>query len=85
MNTAEIISIIIAGAGLVITIVAALLKLNSTITKLISSVDNLDSSFAKFSTSNTESHRRLWEHNDEQDKKLSDYEYRIHRLEGKRK
>ena len=85
MNTAEIISIIIAGAGLVITIVAALLKLNSTITKLISSVDNLDSSFAKFSTSNTESHRRLWEHNDEQDKKLSDHEYRIHRLEGKRK
>ena len=34
-------------------------------------------------SNNTESHRRLWEHNTEQDKVLQNHEQRLHDLDGK--
>ena len=62
---------------------APLLKLNTTITKLIVVVDRLQKDLAEQTTRNSQSHQRIWDHNSEQDNRLDDHEHRIVQLEGK--
>ena len=78
-----IVTVLIAMTGLVATIVTPIVKLNTTITKLTTVVDVVQSTLKELTSDNSESHRRLWTHNNEQDEKLADHDKRIHMMEGK--
>ena len=54
---------------------------DKAITELTVTCKNLDGQFAAMQNKNTESHRRIWEHNDEQDKMLNNHEARIKSIE----
>ena len=51
----------------VIAIVTPLIKLNTSITKLNTSVNVLQAAIDRIEVDNKESHKRLWDHNKEQD------------------
>lgn len=56
-------------------------KLESSITTLNGSISVLNKAVDEIAKSNKESHKRLWDHNEEQDKTISDHEKRIGILE----
>lgn len=77
MNEWTIVTTIVVIVGLIVTVTTPLLKLNTSITQLRSLIENV----VKRVDDNTESHRRIWKHNDEQDALLQNHELRIHDLE----
>ena len=81
--TWEIFLGIVALIGFIISIVTPLMKLSKTMTELNVNMKNLNSSMNTLSVNNTESHRRIWEHNEEQDSKLENHENRITKIETK--
>ena len=74
---------IVVIVGLVITVTTPLLKLNTSITELKTLLESVMKKVETLDNNNTESHRRLWEHNTEQDKVLQNHEQRLHDLEDK--
>ena len=74
LGVAAIISFIIAVTG-------PMLKLNTSITKLNGSVDVLKSALDKIEADNEKSHRRIWEHNEEQDRIIASNTQRINDIE----
>ena len=83
MNEWTIVTVVIALVGLVVTVAAPVIKLNSSITKLTVTMEGLQKAQDKLAVENTDSHRRMWVKNEEQDKKINDHETRIHVVEGK--
>ena len=79
-----VVVVIIALVGLIAAVVGPIVKLNTTITRLTVVIGKMEGDFDKLTTKNTESHGRLWDKNEEQDKKLEDHEKRINILEVKR-
>lgn len=79
----QAVTVIITLGGFLLAIVAPIVKLNTIITRLATLVDSMQKSQDEASVKNTESHRRLWEHNAEQDGKITNHETRIGRLEGR--
>ena len=69
--------VLTAIAGLGVTIITPILKLNTTITKLTTVVDIIKDNLRELTSDNSESHKRLWEKNNEQDRLLADHEGRI--------
>lgn len=69
--------------GLIVTVTGPLLKLNTSITQLKTLLDNVVKQVQDNDKNNTESHRRLWQHNDTQDATLQQHERRLHDLDGK--
>lgn len=69
--------------GLIVTVTAPLLKLNTSITQLKSLLDSVVKQVQDNDRSNSTSHKRLWEHNEEQDEILHNHEIRLHDLDGK--
>ena len=78
----QLVTVIIALVGLFFTVAKPIINLTNTISKLDHTCERLDSQFSTFEVNNKESHRRIWEHNDEQDKAINDHEMRITTLEG---
>lgn len=74
---------IVVIVGLVITVTTPLLKLNTSITELKTLLESVMKKVETLDNNNTESHRRLWEHNTEQDEVLQNHEQRLHDLDGK--
>ena len=64
-------------------IVTPIIKLNTTITRLMTVVDTIQSTLKKLSEDNSESHKRIWNHNDEQDRLIAELEKRISAIEYK--
>ena len=59
-------------------------KLNDTsITQLKALLDSVVKQVQDNDRSNSASHKRLWEHNEEQDETLQRHEQRLHDLDGK--
>lgn len=88
MTEWEVVGVLVVLAGLLVTVGSPLIKLNTSITKLTESNRHLDDNIVRLvddlaeqKKSAHESHRRLWEHNVEQDNTLSDHETRITILE----
>ena len=81
--TWEIFLGIVALVGFCITIVTPLMKLSKTMTELNVNMQNLNQAMNTLTANNTESHRRIWIHNDEQDEKLENHEKRITKIETK--
>lgn len=77
----ELIVMIVTLGGGIIALVRPIVTLTKAITELTVTCKNLDGQFATMQNKNTESHRRIWEHNDEQDKKLNDHEARLQNIE----
>lgn len=78
-----VITALVTVVGLVATVVTPIVKLNTTITKLTTVVDIVQSTLKELTTDNSNSHRRLWAHSNEQDEKLADHDKRLHLMEGK--
>ena len=69
--------------GFLVTLFTPILKLTRAITELNINMKNLGGAMTTLTTSNTESHKRIWQHNDEQDERLDNHELRITTIETK--
>lgn len=83
MNEWLIFKDIVVIVGLIITVTTPLLKLNTSITELKTLLESVVEKVETIDSNNTNSHRRLWEHNTEQDQVLQNHERRLHDLDGK--
>lgn len=83
MTDWDIVKDIVVLAGLIMTVTTPLLKLNTSITQLKALLDSVAKQVQENDKSNSASHKRLWEHNEEQDETLQRYEQRLHDLDGK--
>lgn len=81
--TWEIFLGIVALVGFCVTIATPLMKLSKTMTELNVNMQNLNQAMNTLTANNTESHRRIWAHNDEQDERLDNHEKRITKIETK--
>lgn len=79
--TWEIFLGIVALVGFIITVMTPIMKLNTSITKLNIALEALQASMNRIENDNTESHRRIWSHNDSQDTLLENHEKRISDIE----
>ena len=83
MNEWNVVGVLVVVDGLFLSVGAPVIRLNSTLTKLSTLVEGLQDRQARQERDNTDSHRRLWKHNDGQDAALNDHETRITILERK--
>ena len=74
--TWEIFLGIVALIGFIITVMTPIIKLNTSITKVNIALESLQASMNKIDNDNTESHRRIWNHNDSQDALIENHEKR---------
>nr|DAE74819.1 MAG TPA: hypothetical protein [Caudoviricetes sp.] len=83
MTDWDIVKDIVVLIGLIVTVTTPLLKLNTSITQLKALLDSVVKQVQDNDRSNSASHKRLWEHNEEQDETLQRHEQRLHDLDGK--
>ena len=81
MNGWDIVQVIVVLVGLLGTVLAPVLKLNSSIAKLNTTLSNVEKRLERQEEHSQKAHERIWEKNDEQDKILANHEGRITRLE----
>lgn len=77
------VTVIIALVGLGAAVIKPIVSLTQSITKLTVVVERLEWELDEQSEHSRESHKRLWDHNEEQDNRLDDHERRIHDMEHK--
>lgn len=82
MNEWEVVGVMIALISFVTAIVAPIIKLNTTITKLTVIVDSLSNAQKKLDTDAATEHAKLWNSIGKQDEELHDHDKRITKLEG---
>lgn len=79
--TWEIFLGIVALIGFLAAVCGPLIKLNTNIVRLNDSIQVLQNAMDKIDTDNEKSHKRIWEHNEEQDDQIDNHEHRINSLE----
>lgn len=77
------VTVIIALVGLGAAVIKPIVSLTQSITRLTVVVERLERELDDQSEHSRESHKRLWDHNEEQDNRLDDHERRIHDMEHK--
>ena len=77
------VTVIIALVGLGAAVIKPIVSLTQSITKLTVVVERLERELDEQSEHSRESHKSLWDHNEEQDNRLDDHERRIHDMEHK--
>ena len=77
-----VVGVIIALVGLLATLIKPIISLTRSITELTVVVRDLKTDMDEYRESNHDSHKRIWAHNETQDKQLNDHEGRISKLEG---
>lgn len=85
MTEWEVFGVIVALTAFAISIGTPIIKLNTSITRLIDRLNMLDEGMDELTEKNQKSHGRMWDHMEEQDGKLNDHEMRITILEEKEK
>lgn len=78
-----VVVVLIALVGLVISVLTPVIKLNTSITKLATLVDSLNSKLTATEANNTDAHRRIWNELDEHKGTLHEHDTRITVLEKK--
>ena len=78
-----VVLVIIALVGLVVSIATPMVKLNGSITRLTVSLDKLIKDSDEQRRHSRDTHQRLWNKAEEQDRALCDHEARITTLERK--
>lgn len=81
MDEWGVVTVLIALAGLGMTVVKPLLSLNTSIVKLTSRLEHMNEDLHELTERNSKSHDRLWAKNDQQDRRLDEHERRIGVLE----
>ena len=81
--TLEIVAGLFVLIGGIVSIDTPIVKLTKSITELTVKVDDFARQIEQQSVRSKEAHKRLWEHNEEQDDKLQEHEIRISNLENK--
>ena len=81
MTQWEVYLVIVSLVGFAIAVGTPIIKLNTSITKLIERLNGLDEGLDELTVRNSKSHERLWKHNEKQDTKIEDHEKRITILE----
>lgn len=81
MTEWTVVGVLVTLIGLLAAIIKPITNLTKSITTLTVIVDGLREDMQSQKSSAHESHKRLWDHNAEQDKQLNDHEVRIARLE----
>lgn len=76
-----VVGVVIALAGLLATIIKPITGLTRSITELTVVVKELRRDLDEQQAHASETHRRIWAKNDEQDKRLDEHDKRITRLE----
>lgn len=84
MTQWEVFGVLAALVTFALAIGTPIIKLNTSITRLIDRLNNLDEGLEELTTKNSKSHERLWKHNEEQDKAIQEHETRITLLEEKK-
>lgn len=86
-NEAEIIGLIIISMGTIlgvgVIVVKPILEVVKSITELNESIKNLTGKVNIFEAANDKAHKRMWEHNEEQDEKIQDHEKRLSIIENR--
>lgn len=80
-----VVGVIIALVGLGASVIKPVVTLTRSITELTVVVERLEGELSKQAEHSRESHKRLWDKNEEQDDRLEDHERRIGSLEHSRK
>lgn len=81
--TWEIFLGIVALFGFIVTVVKTILPLTNAVTLLTEEMKEMSEDIKAMNEKKTEAHKRLWEHNEEQDKRLDAHALRLHDLDGK--
>lgn len=81
--TWDIVLGIAALAGLAGSLIKWVVPLTESIVRLTDKVQMLCDNFSKFDKESVEEHKKLWEYNGDQDKRLEDHARRLHDLDGK--
>ncbi len=86
----DVVLVITSLVGLFLTVGVPIIGLNKTITTLNIRLDHMEketneqkNDIDEIRVASKESHRRIWEHNTSQDKRIDDHEKRITILEHK--
>ena len=85
MTEWEVVGVIIALVGLVGIFAKVAFNISSTLTKLTTTLENLQQCLIDLEASKKETHKRIFGRLDEHEEKLNDHECRIKLLEGDRK
>lgn len=83
MNEWDVVMVAVIVIPILIAIITPIVRLTNVIATLNANMSNLSDYVSKTVNENTESHRRIWEKNEEQDEILGDHEKRIYHLEKK--
>lgn len=81
--TWDIVAGMVLLAGFIITIVKTIIPLTNALTRLTEQIDSLAEQVDTLDEKKTEAHKRLWDHNQDQDEMLKNHEQRLHDLDGK--
>lgn len=80
-----VVVVLIALVGLVISVLTPAIKLNTSVTRLSTLVDSLNTKLSTMESNNTDAHRRIWTELDGQKQQLGNHETRITVLEQKKR
>ena len=87
MSEHEVLGLVFVALGTIvgtgIAIATPLVKTVKIMTILNESIKTLTEKFNKFEVNNHDDHKRIWEHNEEQDETINEHETRIRLLEEK--
>lgn len=81
--TWEIFLGIVALVGFLAAVVKPIVSLTSAVVRLTEQMKEMSEDMKAMNEKKTEAHKRLWDHNEEQDKKLEEHALRLHDLDGK--
>lgn len=76
-----VVGVIVVLLGLGVSIVKPIVSLTRSITELTVTMRDFKQDLDNLTVNNTESHRRIWRHNEEQDEQIQDHETRIQIIE----
>jgi uncharacterized protein YoxC len=79
----DVVLVIVSLIGLFAVVAKPLAKAVKAMTELTVAMEQMRKSMDGLAADNKESHKRIWEHNQIQDGKINDHEFRIHDLEEK--
>lgn len=83
MNEWSVVLVIVTLVGLGAAIIKPVISLTKSITTLTVATEGLKEEMNCFREKNSESHDRIWKHEDKQDEQLDDHEKRLIKVEGK--
>ncbi|MEA4870046.1 hypothetical protein SDC9_93679 [bioreactor metagenome] len=81
MQEWDVVGVMIALIALMTAVVTPIVKLTHAITKLTTSLDDMEKGMQQLSANNRNAHERIWDYSREQDAKLGDHETRIRVME----